>query len=306
MAEADPTSITLTTAGLDFTALERTTRPTGNPDRPVVLCLHGFPDSPATFRRQFGPLADAGYRVIAPTLRGYEPSSQPPDGDYSLITLADDVVGWLDHLGVERAHLVGHDWGAAIVYVAAARHPERVRTAAALAVPPLARIPAAIGRVPRQLQRSWYMTFFQLRGLSERALAAGDWWLLRRLWRTWSPAYTLSSDEWAERRRLFERPGVTTSALAYYRQNATPPILLGLRSTPAMELTEVPVPMLIGHGADDGCMDRRLFDHTIRPGDHPAGIERIEVDGAGHFLHLERPEAVNAAIIDHLARSPDD
>lgn len=295
---ADPTPITLTASGLSFSAEQA-----GSAGDPVVLCLHGFPDSPRTFRHQFDPLADAGFRVIAPTLRGYEPSSQPPDGDYSLVALADDVIGWLDDLGVERAHLVGHDWGAVIANVAAARHPGRILTMTSLAIPPLSRIPGGVRRVPRQLQRSWYMTFFQVRGLADRALAAGDWWLLRWLWRSWSPGYVLPPAEWADLRGRFERPGVVRAALAYYRQNATPPILLGLRSTPAMELSEVAAPTLIVHGADDGCMDRRLFDHTIRDADHPAGVERIEVAGAGHFLHLERPDVVNAALVDHLARS---
>lgn len=290
-------SITLRAAGLEFSALEA--RATNDS---VVLCLHGFPDSPTTFRHQMGALAEAGHRVIAPTLRGYEPSSQPEDGDYSLIALADDVIGWLDDLGVERAHLVGHDWGAAIVYTAAARHGDRVISATALAIPPLARIPAAVRRVPRQLQRSWYMTFFQLRGLSDRALAAADWRLLRRLWRVWSPGYTLTDDEWNELRDVFAAPGVAAGSLGYYRQNATPPILAGIRSTPAMKLTEVPVPTLIVHGTDDGCIDRRLFEPAIRQEDFPAGVERLEIAGAGHFVHLEQPDLLNTAILEHLDR----
>ena len=286
---------TLRASGLRFSAIE-----VGLKDDPAVLCLHGFPDSPSTFRHQFGPLAEAGYRVIAPTLRGYEPSSVPVDGDHSLVALADDVAGWLDDLGVDTAHLIGHDWGAAILDVAATRHPDRVRTVTTLAIPPLRRIPDAVRRVPRQLLRSWYMTFFQLPGVPERVLATDDWRLLRRLWRVWSPGYTLSEGDWSELRDRFEQPGVIDCALAYYRQNATPPILLGLRSTPAMEPAETPVPVLIVHGSDDGCMDRRLFDHTIRAEDHPAGVRRVEVDGAGHFVHLERPDVVNPELVDHL------
>jgi pimeloyl-ACP methyl ester carboxylesterase len=287
--------LTLAASGLEFSAIE-----SGEGNESVVLCLHGFPDSPHTFRHQIGPLAAAGHRVIVPTLRGYEPSSQPGDGDFSLVALADDVVGWLDDLGVDRAHLVGHDWGAAITYVAAARHPDRVLTATAMAIPPLARIPAAVRRVPRQLLRSWYMTFFQLRGLSERALRAQDWWLLRRLWQTWSPAHSMAESEWNQLRSQFEEPGVLTATLGYYRQNATPSILLGIRSTPAMELTEIAVPTLIVSGTDDGCMDRRLFDAAIHRGDHPAGVRHVEIDGAGHFVHLESPEAINELLLEHL------
>lgn len=300
---AEVGSITLTAAGLHFSALD--TGPSGESTGPdeVVLCLHGFPDEPNTFRHQFAPLVAAGYRVIAPTLRGYEPSSQPADRDYSLVSLADDVVAWLDDLGIERAHVVGHDWGAAIVYVVAGRHPDRVLTATAFAIPPLPRIPKALRHVPRQLQRSWYMTFFQLRGVAERALVADDWRLLRRLWRSWSPGHVMSDDEWVGLREQFSQPGVVDGILAYYRQNATPQILLGLRSTPAMQVREIGAPMLIVHGADDGCMDRRLFDHTVRAADHPGGVRVVEVADAGHFVHLERPDIVNEALIEHLSAS---
>lgn len=268
---------------------------------PLVICLHGFPDSPATFRSQVEPLAAAGYRVVVPTLRGYEPSSQPADGDYSLIALADDVVAWLDDLGVDQAHLIGHDWGAAIVYAAASRHGDRVLTATSLAIPPLARIPVAVRRVPKQLVLSWYMTFFQLRGVAERAVRANNWWLLRRLWRAWSPGYELAEADWQVLRTQFEMPGVLDAALGYYRANATPPILLGVRTTPAMRLTKIGAPTLIVNGVDDGCMHPRLFDAAIDTGDFSAGVRHVPIEGAGHFVHLERPEVVNELLISHLA-----
>ncbi len=116
--------IELHARGLSFSAL--TAGSTSAPE--VVLCLHGFPDHAPTFRAQMGPLAGAGFRVIAPVMRGYEASSQPPDGVCSLMTLACDVVGWLDHLVIERAHLVGHHWGAAVGYTVGAHHPRSGRT----------------------------------------------------------------------------------------------------------------------------------------------------------------------------------
>ncbi|MEM7323823.1 MAG: alpha/beta hydrolase [Actinomycetota bacterium] len=287
--------ITLEAGGRRFSASR-----TGPANGPVVLCLHGFPDSPDTFRHQVGPLADAGYQVIVPTLRGYEPSSQPADGDYSLITMAGDVTGWLDHLDAPAAHLVGHDWGAAIAYTAGTAHPERLRSITAIAIPPLTRIPDAVRRVPKQLILSWYMTFFQLRLVAERAVSANDWWLIRRLWRRWSPGYAMSATEWRDLRQRFEQPGVLGASLGYYRRNATPPILLGLRTTEAMSRHEIPVPTLIIHGDADGCMDRRLFDHTIEPADFPAGVQRVELPGAGHFVHLEQPDRVTRHLLEHL------
>lgn len=268
-----------------------------------MICLHGFPDTADTFIQQIEPLVKAGHRVIIPTLRGYEPSSQPADGDYSLLVLAGDVVGWLDDLKVDKAHLIGHDWGAAIVYVTAALHPDRVLTATAMAVPPLARIPAAVRRVPKQLLLSWYMTFFQLRKVADAALSARNWWLLKRLWQSWSPGHTMSSQAWRKLREQFNKPGVVSAALGYYRDNATPPILLGLRSTPAMQATEVAVPTLIINGRNDGCMAPELFDAAINEQDFPAGVEHVAIEGGGHFVHLECPQVVNDLLVAHLGKA---
>lgn len=272
-----------------------------NPEGDVVLLLHGFPDDRFTFRHQLPALAEAGHRAVAVSLRGYEPSSVPDDGDVSLVRLADDVMAWADDLGVERLHLVGHDWGAAIGGVTAARHPERLRSLTMIAVPHVARIPIAVRRVPVQLLKSWYMTFFQLRGVADWAVSARDWWLVRRLWRRWSPHHRLAEVDWVRMREGFELPGVKSSMLAYYRQNATPPVLLGLRRTEAMKLTTIDVPTLAITGAEDGCIDTRMFDHAIRDDDFTSGVRVERIADAGHFVHLERPAAVNALLIDWIA-----
>ena len=224
----DPTVITLHANGLLFTALER-----GPAEAPAILLLHGFPDEPDSFRHQIDRFAEVGYRVIAPTMRGYEPSSQPADRDYSLMALADDVIGWLDDLGIDQAHVVGHDWGAAVAYLLGWRHPDRLRSITAMAVPPLARIPGALKHVPRQLLRSWYMTWFQTPKLAERSLAGRDGWLVHRLWRSWSPGYSAPAEARASLRWRFATAGVIPAALGYYRANATPPILLGLHTLAA-------------------------------------------------------------------------
>ena len=284
--------------GLTFSALAAGDA-TGH--RGLVLLLHGFPDTPDSFRHQLHALADAGYRAVAPTMRGYEPESQPTDGDYSLLALAADVNGWLDQLDATPVHLVGHDWGAAVAFVAGAQHSERFTTLTAMAVPPFTRIPGAIARVPRQLLRSWYMNWFQLPFLSDWSVTARERWLLQRLWRTWSPGLTLDDTNWGAIRAAFDQPGVVRAALAYYRQNATPTLLLGLRTTPAMNTSTIPVPTLIINGSDDGCMDRRLFEHTIHDADFPAGVVHVELPDAGHFLQLERPDEITQLLIDHMA-----
>ena len=268
-----------------------------------MIFLHGFPDDHTTFTVQLEALAEAGYFAVAPRLRGYEPSSQPEDDDYGVIALAGDVVATAEQLGSDCVHLVGHDWGAVIAYVAAASSPESFASIATLAVPHLARIPAAVRRVPIQLLKSWYMTFFQLRWLADRTVSRNDWALLGRLWRWWSPSYEVTDDRWEHLTTTFAAPGVRTAMLSYYRQNATPPILLGIRKTEAMRLTSVPVRTLAVTGSDDGCIDTRMFDKAMFDADFPVGMRVERIEGAGHFVHLEAPERVNALLIDWIGQT---
>jgi len=272
-----------------------------NPGAPVVLCLHGFPDNARSFRFQLPALARAGYRVIAPTLRGYEPDSQPADGDYSLGALARDVLGWVDELHEQKVHLLGHDWGAAITYLAGALAPERFHSLMTIAVPHAARLTDGIRVVPRQLRNSWYMMFFQLRGIAEIAVERNDWALVRRLWKDWSPGYDLPEKEWISLRSTFEAPGVKRAMLGYYRQNASPGVMLGIKKSEATSLTTVPVRTLAITGADDGCMDTRLYDHVFLDEDFPRGVRVERIAQAGHFTHQEKPDAVNRLLLDWMA-----
>ena len=267
---------------------------------PLVVCLHGFPDNARSFRFQLPALSKAGYRVIAPTLRGYEPTSQPDDKDYSFGALARDVVAWLDDLGEDKAHLVGHDWGAGIAYFAGALAPERFHSLTTIAVPHAARLQEGIRAVPSQLANSWYMMFFQLRGIAEYAVERNDWSLIKRLWRNWSPEFNLPGEEWANLRETFEARGVKTAMLSYYRQNVSPGIMLGLKNTEAAALTTVPVRTLAITGADDGCMDTRLYDHVFLEEDFPNGFRVERIQGAGHFAHQEKPDEVNRLILDWI------
>jgi len=264
---------------------------------PLVICLHGFPDHARSFRFQLAGLADAGYRVVVPTLRGYEPSSQPADGDYELGSIARDVVAWIDQLGARQAHLFGHDWGSAISYVAAAQSPERFLSLATLAVPHAGRFGRdAIRKLPSQLRNSWYMAFFQLRGIADWAVERNDWALVRKLWRDWSPSYALPEAEWRALVDTMSAPGVKAAMLGYYRQN------LGSKAKAMQSLGVVPVPTLAMTGEQDGCIDTRLYDLLMLEEDFPAGLEVRRIEDAGHFAHLERPDQVNAWLIEWFGR----
>src|SRR5574340_319434 len=142
----------------------------GPPDGPLVLLLHGFPELSRSWRHQLPALAAAGYRAVAPDLRGYGGSDQ--GGPYDLGTLAADAAGMVTALGRERATVVGHDWGGAVAWAVAGRRPEVVERLVVLNCPPASVLARELRRNPRQLRRSAYMLLFQLPWLPE--------WLLTR------------------------------------------------------------------------------------------------------------------------------
>jgi pimeloyl-ACP methyl ester carboxylesterase len=285
---------TLHANGLKFSAMEMGQGPE------LVLCLHGFPDHARTFRAQLPALAEAGYHVLAPTLRGYEPSSQPRNGDYNLLRLAEDVLGWMEHLGVSKAHLVGHDWGAVIGYVVTAMAPERFHSLSALAVPHLRNPLEAYRATPGQLRNSWYSFFFQLRRLSDAMVRWEDFQFIEKLWRDWSPGWHWPEEEMAALKRTFQQPGVVEAALDYYRAIYA---LWSPSAWRAHKLLQSPirVPTLALTGARDGCLDTRLFDFT-RPEDFPQGLRIERFQDAGHFLHQEKPAEVNRLLVEWLGQ----
>ena len=272
-------------------------------DGPLALCLHGFPDHRRTWRHLLPALAAAGFRAVAPDLRGYASASQPPDGAYDLAALAGDVVAWIDQLGGRPAHLIGHDWGAIIAHCVAALAPDRLASLTTLAVPPLRRGLLMATRRPRALRKLWYIAFFQLRGLPERALLDPDGRLIRRLWRDWSPGWTCPEPDLARVLDTFQRPGVAQAALGYYRalpQLALPRGGAGRR----LAMGTIRVPALLLTGARDGCLDSALYDAAVRPGDLPPGSRVERLPDLGHFLHLEDPPAVERLVLDWLRAQP--
>ena len=287
--------ITLTHGDLRFTAIEQG-------EGPLVLCLHGFPDCYQSFRHQLPFLAEHGYRAVSVSLRGYEPSSQPADGDYSLESIAHDVISFIDQLGEDKAHLIGHDWGAAITYTAGAIAPDRFQSLTTMAVPHSGRFVNEAFFKPKQALLSWYMLFFQLRGIADFTVKRNNFAFIRWLWRVWSPGWQPEASALAEVIDTLRQRGVQQGALAYYREALSPKQLPLTPARRAANAYQVPVPTLALTGRDDGCIDCDIFQAFCREEDFPNGLETRVVENAGHFLHQEQPDIVNTLLMDWLNR----
>jgi pimeloyl-ACP methyl ester carboxylesterase len=263
---------------------------------PVVICAHGFPDCARSFRHQVPALVAAGFRVVAPYLRGYWPSSLARDGRYDPEALAEDLCALARHFSeAEPVRLVGHDWGAIAAYVAVARAPRLFSQLCTLAVPHL-RVAGPRWGAPAQLRRSWYAGFFQLRGLAERCVRARGFALIDWLWRSWSPGWTPPADELSQVKASLGDEAHLSAVLGYYRALLSPRVLF--RRTRALLTARTTVPSLYLHGARDGCVGVELTEGVERA--YSAGVAVHRLDGAGHFLHQERPDALNPLLVAFL------
>ena len=246
--------------------------------RPVVL-LHGFPDTHQVWRKQFAPLVEAGYRVIAPDMRGYG-ASAAPDGvkAYSARKLCADVIGVLDAMEVERAYLVAHDWGAVIGWQLCMHAPARVERYAALSVGhPTAWARAGLS----QRLRAWYMGLFQVPGLAEFVLKAGNFAALKSM-----AADAQQVEDW---RTNFAGGGRLTAALNYYRANK--------KMALARPYPDVVMPVMgIWSEGDPALTEGQMRDS----GQYVSGPFRYErlAGNAGHWMQLSEADRVNRLLIE--------
>jgi pimeloyl-ACP methyl ester carboxylesterase len=269
--------------GMSFAALAW-----GDPDAPLALLVHGYPDTAYTWRHLGPELADLGWRVVAPFTRGYGPTDLAPDDSYLVADQARDLLELHTALGGDdRAVLIGHDWGAVAAYGVTAVEPARFARYVTLAVPPTAAILKpwtrleTLGMAARQARMSWYFLYNQLPA-SERGLDR----VIPKLWRDWSPGYDAREDVGHVFESLRE-PGRRRAALRYYRNN----LQRGLKATFTLKPQ---APVLYLHGIQDGCMQAAIaeaFPETI-----PAGSRFERLEGVGHFMQLEDPPRVNALI----------
>jgi len=274
--------------GIDFHYLEAGSGP-------LVVCLHGFPDNAYTYRYLLPVLAGAGFRAVAPFMRGYAPSGKPQDERYESIQLGQDAVALIAALGAAHACVVGHDWGGLATLAGAVLAPERVQKIVTLGLSH----PAAMGTDYDTLKGSWHAYLFQM-PFAESAVAADDYDFIVRWWRDASPEYHPPAEVIESVKATFRMPGVLTAALNYYRHTFHPanrdPSLAGVREKVAT--TPIPAPALAFHGMRDRPGRMPAFERMDRY--FAAGVEKIIIPGAGHFLHLERPAEVNAKIVEFL------
>ena len=279
--------------GTDFSYLECGTGK-------LALLLHGFPDTAQTWRHLMPQLAEMGYRVVAPFMRGYAPSAVPSDGCYQTAMLARDANALHENLGGDsEAIIIGHDWGAPSCYGAAIDAPTRWHKVIGMAVPPTAALGMAFVQNLEQIKKSWYMFFFQ-HGLADLVVGANNHAFIEMLWRDWSPGYDASVDLEAIRKSLAD-PKNLQAALGYYRATLGD----GYRDPQLSELqnqmaASVPTqPLLYLHGANDGCIGVDVVESAKKIA--PANVKFEVVEAAGHFLQLEQPKVVNKLIYDFLA-----
>ncbi len=260
---------------------------------PLVVLLHGFPEFWFSWRFQIPALAAAGFRVVAPDMRGYNLSSRPRGARaYDTDRLAADVRDLIRERGAERAFVAGHDWGAGAAWIAAMNHPEVVERLAILNVPHPRRMLQGL-RTPRQLAKSWYILFFQLPWLPELSARAGGWWGWRRVFEEARPGAFTPSD--IERYvEAWSQPGAPTAMLNFYRA--------ALRQTPRSaerRIRRVEAPTLVIWGQ----RDRHLGAELAEPerADVP-NLERVvRLPEASHWVHQDEPERVSDLLIDFFS-----
>jgi pimeloyl-ACP methyl ester carboxylesterase len=260
---------------------------------PLVVLLHGFPEFWFGWRFQIGALAAAGFRVVAPDLRGYNLSSRPNGvAAYDADRLAADVRGLIRERGAESALLAGHDWGAAVAYLTAMNHPEVVERLVILNVPHPRRLLHGL-RTTRQLRKSWYFFFFQLPGLPERFVRDRHWWYFRHSLRDARPGAFTPQD--IERYvEAWSQPGAATAMINYYRA--------ALRQSPKRaeaRLRPIQAPTLVIWGQRDRFLGAELAEPDR---DDVPNLDRVErLPDASHWVQHDDPERVTQLLIDFFA-----
>jgi pimeloyl-ACP methyl ester carboxylesterase len=259
--------------------------------RPVVL-LHGFPEFWYGWRHQIPALAEAGFRVIVPDQRGYNRSAKPASvAAYDIDALVGDIVALLDAYGLERSHVVGHDWGAVVAWVLAMRHPESLHQLVVANVPHPAVFRETLGTSWEQVQRSWYIFFFQIPRLPEWWLGRNDGANLARMLRGSAHADTFTAEDLPAYRRAWQRPQAVRSMVHWYRAAARRALRGGLPKD------RIEVPTLVVWGAQDVALSRQM----ARPSaERCRDGELVVIEKATHWVQHDASDRVNDLLLQRL------
>src|SRR5689334_19414662 len=255
---------------------------------PLVLLLHGFPEFWFGWRLQIKPLADAGFRVVAPDMRGYNLSSRPTAvKDYDTEHLTADIRALVHERGADSAFLVGHDWGGSVAWATAMAHPEVVDRMAILNAAHPRKLSEGLHQ-PGQLRKSWYFFFFDLPKLPESVVHANNWHFFRHFLQDANPPYT--SDEIDRYVEAWSQKNAATGMINYYRSS--------VRQSPkkaAAQLRPISAPTLVIWGEKDGYLGPELAepDHDDVPN---LRVERLA--DASHWVHHDEHERVTQLLID--------
>lgn len=258
----------------------------GPPGAPLVLLLHGFPQTSYAYRHELPALASAGFRAVAPNQRGYSPGARPAAvSDYAVAALTQDALNVADHFGARQFHLVGHDWGGQLAWLIASRHPERVRSLCVLSRPHPAAFAGAMRDDPAQSQRSRHHRAFQDPDTARKLLEEDA----RRFRRNLRDQQVPDADIDAYLKRLGDERALD-AALHWYRAAVS-----GGRADP---VPPVRVPTLYVWGDADATVGRAAAEATARCVDAPYRF--LPIEGAGHFLTDQIGERVTAAVVEHV------
>ncbi|MGJ8668822.1 MAG: alpha/beta fold hydrolase [Oceanococcus sp.] len=285
--------------GLDLSALFY-----GDDKAPLVILLHGFPDTPYSWDQVVPTLLDAGYCVLVPWLRGYTRGSVSRQARYDLLSVAADIEAWRQHLLADTAHLVGHDWGAAIAMVLAGQGSDtcrRYRSLSLLAVPPVPHSSQwlkLLPQLPQQLWLSSYMPVMQLTW-SHRLLTRNNAAKVHKIWRQWSPGWPFSEAQFAPTRLVFNDPQTAWASTRYYRNlfRLHDPAVREAFGLMARPFT---VPTLALAGENDGCMHSKTHRVIADSPPQRGPLTAVQLADCGHFLHAERPHEVSRHLLQHF------
>jgi pimeloyl-ACP methyl ester carboxylesterase len=263
---------------------------------PVVL-LHGFPEFHYGWRKQVPALVDSGFRVIVPDQRGYNLSDKPRGiSAYGVNILARDVIGLFDHFGIQKARLVGHDWGAAVAWAVALKHPDRLEKLAVLNVPHPDVMTRFVLNNPAQRKRSWYIFFFQIPFLVEWMLGRNDYEALARMLTRSGRKHTFMPADLVEYKKAWSQKGALTGMLNWYRAAVRSGLRFALRRK-NLPAHRVKVPTLMLWGKRDVALGVDMLQPSIELCDQG---KFVLFDKATHWVQHDEPDEVNKRLIGFL------